>query len=611
MMAIVICLKKLPWVLLAMVFLAPVWGRAKASSDASPGPGAVQQLLERAGNRKLATSERRAAAAKALAEARARGDLHSEAEAEYALAQVEWDTEDLGPALEQCRIARRLFQRAGDDEGALKALRRSGDILYRFGDYKDAMETYVKALHEAEALAARVPDRQHRLNLAHIHVTMGNVLRRTGDRDQALAEYQTALRIYRAEQYKLGCAGLQLNMGNLLADQGRHKEALSLYKDAERAGVQLGNTQLVAIALTSMASSNVQLGRLSTARTLLRRSFALCSESGNTRGTMHNEVVMGDLLAAGGRPKAALRRYETALKMAETLHDQAKAAEIHGLMAGVFHTLGENAQAYEHLVMQRELSRKILDAEEAARISGLRTAYAAQRREAQIALLQQREASERARSWLLGLGLGSVVIVLLIIITGLLLRARGHRLILRQKRELEQAYVRMEELSRTDALTGLPNRRDAVLRLTAEIARSQRSGETFGLGITDIDGFKQVNDRLGHQTGDRVLTAVAKALRTCLREPDYVARWGGDEFLLIISTVDADGLQTASERMHAAVAEAELPPLGDGCRLTISCGFVLCSGGDADAWLQRADEALYRAKKKGRNVSEIVPCKPV
>jgi len=273
--------------------------------------------------------------------------------------------------------------------------------------------------------------------------------------------------------------------------------------------------------------------------------------------------------------------------------------------------MGKDAQAFEHLLAQRDLYRKILDEQEAARISGLRTAYAAQQREARITALQAREAAERARSRLLEFALGAVIVLMLVTSIGLLLRARGHRVIVHQKNELERAYVKMEELSRTDALTGLPNRRDALLHLKAEITRSLRSGEMFALGMIDIDGFKAINDRFGHQVGDHVLTGIAQALRRCLREPDYVARWGGDEFLVVLSMGDASGLEAASERIHAAIAQVEAHPSGGSFRPTVSCGFVRCCGGQPNDWLVRADEALYRAKQKGKNVSEIVLCKPV
>ncbi len=588
--------------LLSLVVVVPSW----AGDPARHEPGeTIGVLLERARDRKLTPRQRRDAAERALELARIRGDTKAKAEANYALAQAEWDAEDLGPALEHCSVARRLYKVTGDSDGALSALRRSGDILYRLGDYGGAMERYVTVLQEAEELAATDPGPVHRLAVGHVHVTMGNVLRRTGDEDQALAEYQSALKIYEGEGYELGQAGLELNMGNLLFDTGRNEEALHYYERAVDLARKVGNDPLLSMALTNLGATEVRLGKLDSARAAIHESVAICQRIGRTRGQLHNHTALGDLLAAEGHPRRALGQYETALDLAKELEDLNQVAAIHGRMADLLHAMGRDGAAFDHLKKEREISRKILDAEEAARISGLRTATEAERREAQLALLQQREAAERSKNRLLGLSLGVVSLLLIVTVGGLLSRARVHRQMLRERVELEQAFERMKELSRTDELTGLPNRRDALLRLADDVQRSARNGETFGLGIADVDGLKAVNDRFGHQVGDRLLMGVSQAIVSCLREPDYVARWGGDEFLLIFAAVDTPGLRTAMERVMAAVRRTRITHEVGTLNPTLSCGLVLCSGGDLERWLQKAYAALYRSKSKGRNGYEI------
>jgi len=576
-----------------------------AAPGASGRSQSLQSMLDRASDRKLSPGQRREAAGEAAELARVQGDASARAEAYYAMAQAEWDAEELDQALEHCGIARKLFKVTGDADGALSAIRRSGDILYRLGDYGGAMERYLTALEEARELAKSDPTPLHRLAVGHVHVTMGNVLRRTGDMEQALAEYRSALKIYENEEYELGQAGLDLNVGNLLFDQDRNEEALPYYQRAVELARKVGNDPLLTMALTSLGTTLVRLGKPAEARASIEESIAICQRIGRTRGLLHNHIALGDLLAAAHQPKRALLEYETAQKLAEKLEDQPHLAEIHYRMAKVLHALGRHRSAFDHLVQERDISRTILDAEEAARISGLRMAYRAERREAELALLQQREAAERSRSRLLGIGLGVASLLLVMAIGGWVARARVNRHILRQQAELEQAFQRVAELSRTDELTGLPNRRDAIQRLTTEVRRSERSGEVFGLGIADVDGLKTANDRFGHQTGDQLLRAVGQAIVGCLREPDYVARWGGDEFLLIFGGVDAEGLRTAVQRVLAAVRETRITSDSGVLAPTLSCGLVLCRGGDPDRWLQAADAALYRAKSDGRDGYEI------
>ena len=161
----------------------------------------------------------------------------------------------------------------------------------------------------------------------------------------------------------------------------------------------------------------------------------------------------------------------------------------------------------------------------------------------------------------------------------------------------------LERLSKTDPLTNLLNRRGMQERLEAQLAYLQRDGRRFGIIWLDLDLFKEINDRHGHHTGDRVLIAVAEQLRLLLRSYDCAARWGGDEFLVMVETDDSEMLAQLGERIRAAISELRIsipqqPPL----QLTLSAGSYLAAPGDTlETVLHRADNALYRAKAQGRN----------
>jgi len=566
----------------------------------------AEALLAQARDAQAPATDRARAAHKALELGERRRDRSLQANALYALAQVEWTTESLADALEHCQKARILFQQTGDAKDAAAALRRTGDIQYRLGNYGRAMEIYLEALGEAEAIAHHRPDHNSRLAVGHIHVTLGNVLRRTGDKTQALEEYRAAASIYEAERYELGLAGIELNVGNLLFDMGRNREALAPYEKARDLARRLGNDELLSMALTNLASTEVRLGDTASARPAIEESIAICNRIGRSRGNLHNNMTVGDLLTAEGKLGEALVKYAVALELGKELDDLPHAAEIHGRMADVLHRLGKDRAAVDHLLAERKIRGQILDAEEAARISGLRAAHDAERHEAELILMQQKEASARRLNRYLRLGLALAVVLLAVAVGGLLARARAARTVSRQNAELESAYKKMEELSRTDELTGLPNRRDALLRLAEEARRSERSGTGFGVGIADVDGLKAVNDRLGHQGGDRLLMLVARALKEGIRGPDYVARTGGDEFLLLFPEVDRDGLRSAIERVLQAVRRVEVQDQAGAIRPTLSVGLAVCSGGDPEILLHRADTALYRAKSRGRDCFEIL-----
>jgi two-component system cell cycle response regulator len=165
---------------------------------------------------------------------------------------------------------------------------------------------------------------------------------------------------------------------------------------------------------------------------------------------------------------------------------------------------------------------------------------------------------------------------------------------------LEQEKARMvqklAELSVTDELTALPNRRLLSQRLEEETMRSARSGRPFALLMIDLDHFKEVNDRHGHQVGDSVLRECAATLKECLRGSDLVARYGGEEFCVMLPDTSAHGARFAAERLRQAVAGLSAPVP------TVSVGVAMSElGGSVDDLIRHADEALYQAKSAGRN----------
>jgi diguanylate cyclase (GGDEF)-like protein len=164
----------------------------------------------------------------------------------------------------------------------------------------------------------------------------------------------------------------------------------------------------------------------------------------------------------------------------------------------------------------------------------------------------------------------------------------------------DELLKRLAQAARTDSLTGLVNRQAFGERLEIELARGRRTGRPVSLIIADIDHFKEINDCFGHAVGDAALRVVAETARRTSRSVDTVARIGGDEFAAILPDTDADGARLFAERFREAILTSQEI---DDAPLTMSLGIAEAEadGLTPDTLSRSADEALYQAKKRGRN----------
>lgn len=177
------------------------------------------------------------------------------------------------------------------------------------------------------------------------------------------------------------------------------------------------------------------------------------------------------------------------------------------------------------------------------------------------------------------------------------------------RRDLEEATAarerlleEMKERARTDELTGLANRRELMRRLEEEIGRARRYDSPMSLAILDLDRFKEINDSLGHQAGDRVLSRVGELLDEETRAPDMAGRYGGEEFALVLPETGREAAERLAERVREKIAELTFGTDDETYGITCSLGVArLRESEGMDDLVKRADAALYRAKEQGRN----------
>lgn len=190
------------------------------------------------------------------------------------------------------------------------------------------------------------------------------------------------------------------------------------------------------------------------------------------------------------------------------------------------------------------------------------------------------------------------------------LRARLHvgKRILEWQDKLIDAREKLLFQATHDALTGIANRGVSLDALRREHSRQEREGGSFAVAMLDIDHFKFVNDNYGHLAGDVVLTEAARRVKNCVRPYDTVGRYGGEEFLVVLPRADGLGAMRIASRIRASIESEPFATEGGPITITASLGVAVSSEAcpfDSQILMQRADEALYRAKALGRNRVEL------
>ena len=534
-----------------------------------------------------------------------------------ALAQRRGDSTGLARALNNLGVIARsrgepgqaivLFEQSLAIERVLGRPREIAGVLNNLGvahgfdlaDYDTALRYTREALRLRESLGE--PQ-----DIALSENNLGVLYARLGDRDRALEHYGRALAVRRALGVPTRIAGTLHNLGDLALDagdrdtaRGHHEEALALRREA-------GDRPGELISLIALAQVGLEDDRLDDAAKHLHDAEAIAETLDQPRERMLVALAQGRLAFRQGDAATAEVRTLEALAQAE----HAEALEIQRQatlqLSDVQAAAGRHREALDTFRRHKALSDRIFDEERTRRLDALDRRYEAERRELELETLRRERAEqdlqlseERAtRQWL------AVALIVLGLVFGAFLLRR---------RELQSINRRLADLTRTDQLTGLGNRRLLEDTLQADVplslrrrADGRRSADSDLVALLiDIDHFKAVNDQRGHAVGDRVLARFAAVLKATCRSSDVVVRWGGEEFLVLQRFVDRTQAPVLAARIAAAVrAEAFAlegePPL----TLTCSIGFAVfpiapdADFGDWNATLALADEALYLAKAR-------------
>jgi diguanylate cyclase (GGDEF)-like protein len=483
--------------------------------------------------------------------------------------------------------------------------RKVGVAQFDLGRMDDALAAYQDSLRAAEAADAT-------LEIARTSANIGNAYNAIGNLDLAERYQGAAYDAFERADDALGMAGTSLNraatlrrraqeaerqgdaaLARAFAEQAKasNERALALFE-------QLEIPRGVAAALNNLAILMREDGKYEQALALEQRALETRRGIGDRVGEVRSLADIGEIHVALGQDDAAATAYTTALGLARDAGNRELQQLLHDHLYRLHARRREHEQALDHYVALTRLREEWESQQVKQRMAELEVKFDSERKQREIERLERdRALGELALQR--GMVVRNAVFAVAAVATVALL-ALWSRFRLRERTRRE-----LERIARTDPLTGTLNRRGFRDRLDALLPRRA----TLAFVLVDVDSFKAINDRRGHDVGDAVLVAIAERLAAAAPPGTLVARWGGEEFALLLEA-DADLACAVAERARTQVAASPVAVRDGEIPVTISAGVALFRAEDAVAdVVRRADDALFEAKRLGKNrvVSESMP----
>lgn len=497
----------------------------------------------------------------------------------HAPAAIEWFEQSLA-----------IYRELGDPREISGSLNNLGFVHGTdLADYETGLEYHVEAL----ALRERIGnDNDVALSLNNI----GIIYDRLDEEERALEYFQRSLALRERAGSVLRSAGTLSNIGDVYFELKDYEKALEYHQRSRRIREQTRDRQGIANSLRNLGNIEAARGRPAPARAYLAQALAMSRETGD-RSTEANTLLGLAALERGlGRGAAAASLAREALAIAERTSQREVERRALEELARAEEAAGRPAAALDAFKRFKTLEDRIFAEDRTRRLDVLERRYQAEKHQAENERLRARQELNVLQASRTRLQRNAIAGA------GVLALAIGFVL---YRRRVDAARL-ASELSVTDALTGLRNRRYIDQTIDADVAAAVRRARTTpGMGLVfmlvDIDDFKALNDAEGHRAGDAALVAFADILRATCRASDTIARWGGEEFLILCRETSANEAAVLAERVRLAVRDHRF---GSALRLTCSIGFAPFPDARATAWehaVARADAALYEAKRQGRN----------
>lgn len=471
-------------------------------------------------------------------------------------------------------------------------------------DYDRGIEYHLQALKLREEL-------KDQEGIAFSLNNLGIVYNRLGDSEKALDYLNRALELRKKLGLKARTAATLNNIGDVYMNLGQYQKSLEINQESLKLRKEIGERSFIAMSLRDIGEAYTNLGQVDQAEKYLTDALNLCEELDDKGTKVLTLISLSAMNRKRGNFSTAEKFATQALQTAQFISAKERLRQALQELASAQEASGKYEKALDTYKRFKEVNDSIFNQERARRLALLEGRYQLEKREKEIEKLKKDQAildlhlhSERSqRNAIVG---GSILLG----IVGFLM----------YRRRVESSRI-AEQLSLTDSLTGLRNRRFIWQTIGYDLASCLRKyraalySKTYPryadviFLVIDLDEFKLINDQYGHSAGDEILKQIANVLQTGCRASDTIVRWGGEEFLIVSRFSNREDAGIMAERFRSLIESAELK-IGpeETIRITCSIGFAaypfIRSTPDAFTWEQViafADGSLFAAKRSSRN----------
>ena len=535
-------------------------------------------------------------------------------------------------ALEYIYLSMQIFQQGDDQKSIAAAYNSIGVVMEKMGQYEEAAQAHQLALE----IEYEIGDSE---GLASALYNLGDIRRDMGDHELAFKYFQDALKLDIETGNKKNIAYSNLKIGDALIAIGDYQQARTHLNEALTLFREIETPRDTDWAITNLARLEMQIGNLTLAQSLIEGVIERATKNQYNSLLVEAYQVASELAIKQQDFNKALNYVEAGLNQAKENGELAEQSSFEALRVQVHMATDSLKQAIQALQRQKQLDDIIINEKRLDSIARVQAQTEFVRRAHQIELLEKEKALQAAKSkqqalsrqfWLITVIACSFLVILLY--ARMLQNKINRRLenqVAQRTRELEiknqqlaQAYRDMETISMTDKLTGIHNRRFLEQHIDADLEQCNRvyldwlNGKStkphqadLAVFICDMDNFKQVNDKYGHNAGDRVLKQFAERMAKVFRHSDYLVRWGGEEFVAVARFIERDDADTLAMRMQEIINTQpfvlnDTQSAFQTCSIGFACFPLLPGKKEQSNWqtlIALADACLYKVKTSGKN----------